>query len=86
MKKVRIISFHGLKKEKKHEAELGTYWDLIDLCGTIVSPKPRIHPAYPEKGYQVLVQFDTQLSSIGIDSHNDAPNSLWIFESDLKVL
>ncbi|MGF1788858.1 hypothetical protein L4D00_24000 [Photobacterium swingsii] len=83
LQKVRVISFHGLKKEKTHKEELGVYWNLIDLSGMVVSPNPRLHPAYPERGSQVLVRFDIQLALIGIDCHNDVSNSLWLFKTDL---
>ena len=35
---------------------------------------------------RVLIKFERDFSSIGLVSHNEAPNSLWVMISDLKFV
>ena len=38
------------------------------------------------KGNRVLVQFDQDVKSFGLEWHNSAENSLWIDVNDLEIL
>ncbi len=80
--KVKLITFHNMIEPPKDIDERENYWRLIGSIGKIISNKKKIHPAFLEMGERVLVEFDN-LEKYGLYSHNERPNSLWIFISDI---
>lgn len=82
--KVKLKTFHGLKEAIDDEGE--NFWLLVGSTGEIVSENQKIHPAFPEKGVRALVKFDKNLEKLGLPCHNEIPNSLWIFVSDLESI
>ena len=76
-KRVLLKSFNGsliAPQDIKHEEN---YWLLIgskavvEVCGN---------------ADRVLLKFERDLSSLGLISHNEVPNTLWILISDLKFI
>jgi len=61
------------------------YWKLIGKSGRIIKIRSSPHPAFPDKGNQVLIQFDDDLNKLGLDSHNEEKNALWFFIDDIKL-
>ena len=83
---VILETFHGSKNSPDTVDENNNYWKLIGSKGKVVDSNPMEHPAFPDKGTRILVQFEPNLSSLGLNSHNDIENSLWLFISDVRVL
>jgi hypothetical protein len=84
--KVILRTFHGSAASTTTVLSHENYWQLVGAKGHIVSEHPQIHPAFPEKGAQVLVKFETSIQSFGLTSHNHIANALWIFISDLQIV
>lgn len=82
--KVILKSFHGTTAALTAVRSEENYWLLVGAKGLIISEQAKIHPAFPEKGMQVLVKFETDIQSLGLTSHNAQKNALWIFISDLQ--
>ena len=61
------------------------YWKLIGMKGIVIGQRDE-HPFYKDKGEQILIQFDKNIKKMGLHTHNNAPNSLWIFKNDTKEL
>ena len=83
--KVRMKTVLGTVQPPADVRKEENYWTLIGCTGTITSEERRTNPAYPEMGASVLVTFDEDVLSYGLYCHNEAPNALWIFETDLEV-
>ncbi|MFC1626075.1 hypothetical protein ACFL19_00065 [Pseudomonadota bacterium] len=83
-RRVVLVTFHGEPSSPTPVEVDDNYWNLIGEEGVIESEILKEHSAYPEKGKRALVKFDKDLSSLGLVNHNQTPNSLWIFISDLK--
>ena len=83
---VILKSFLGTNVAQEDIDEKENYWKLIGSKGRIIEKKEKVHPAFPEKGLQVLVQFSKDLKELNLICHNKTPNSLWIFQSDLTHL
>jgi hypothetical protein len=72
---VKLNSFNGTLKPDDNCQPHENYWRLIGYRGKIVKE--------PNSKSRVLVQFTNDISSLGLECHNDSENSLWILESDL---
>ena len=81
---VRLISFHNTVNAPDNIDEKENYWKLIGSLGEIVSKKSKSHPAFKNMGKRVLVKFD-DVEKYGLYCHNEIPNSLWIFLTDIEV-
>jgi len=80
---VTLKSFLGTETAEIEIDEAENYWKLLNISGKIIQKKEHVHPAFPEKGLQVLVCFFDDLQKFNLVCHNEIPNSLWIFQSDL---
>jgi len=84
-KRVTIKSFMGTKKPDTDIENEFNYWRLIGLKGVVIDHRDK-HPFYKNKGEQLLIQFDKDIKKLGLHTHNDIPNSLWVFKSDTKEI
>ena len=80
--KVILKTFHQSLQAPKDIDDTENYWKLIGSVGKIISDKKKTHPAFVDMGERVLVKFDN-IEKYGLTCHNEVPNSLWIFLSDL---
>ena len=76
--KVQLKSFNGASSAPDGCDPEENYWLLVSTFGTVIKPE--------NKQSRVLVQFDTNISSLGLHCHNEPPNSLLISVNDLKVI
>ena len=83
--KVKINSFFGSMKPDEEIDDRENYWKLIGESGKIIKIKSSPHPAFPDKGNQVLIQFDKNLNELGLEAHNEEKNTLWFFKSDVRI-
>lgn len=60
------------------------YWLLVGAKGVVADAGPAVHPAFANEGGRVLVQFETDLSTLGLHCHNEIPNALWLSVMDLE--
>ena len=83
---VKLRSFNGLLKPKKEVESTENYWILIGAHGVIKqSPLEDSLYASFSKSKRVLVKFEEDLCSMGLEAHNEIENSLWILVSDLET-
>ena len=80
--KVILRSFHNTLHVPEDVDDTENYWKLIGSVGKIISNKKKSHPAFLNMGERVLVKFEN-IEKFGLICHNEIPNSLWIFLSDL---
>ncbi|WP_163130838.1 hypothetical protein [Agarivorans sp. Alg241-V36] len=76
--KVTLITFNGKLSPPTGCDSSEDYWALIGSSGTIAKLE--------NKRGRFLVQFDTDVSKLGLHCHNEIPNSLLILSSDLDEL
>lgn len=82
--RVRLRSFNGSVEPPTLVPHDQNYWVLIGRTATV-----RQDPTEPQlytyhSGRRVCVQFDQDVSALGLACHNPLQNSLWILESDLE--
>ncbi len=85
--KVVLISFNGSTTPDKDTEPHENYWQLINLAGVVVKDPNRegiFKTSFNEK--RVLVQFEQNIKSLGLECHNPIDNSLWIRIHDLKEI
>lgn len=82
--RVKLVSFHGEEAPSYSVSSNENFWVLVGGQGEVVSDSLKLHAAFPKKGKRALVKFDQNLIDLGLISHNEIPNSLWIFISDLE--
>ncbi len=82
--KVILKSFHNKTTAPKDTSDDENYWKLIGLTGRVLKMRG-FHPAYKDMGPQALVEFDDDLLKYRLNCHNDPPNTLWIFVSDMGL-
>jgi hypothetical protein len=75
---VIVKSFLGKQKPKKSIDTNENYWILIGKKGKIIDD-------HEINGARVLVLFEDNLDTYGLENHNPIKNSLWIKKSDLKI-
>jgi hypothetical protein len=77
--KVKLTSFNGGLTPDEDCFPHENYWKLIGRFGVIAN-------ASNDKKNRLLVQFEDDLHSLGLECHNDLKNSLWILISDLTEI
>lgn len=82
--RIKIKSFFGTKNSDSKVDDSENYWKLIGESGKIIKIKSSPHPAFLDKGIQVLIQFDEDLNKLGLEAHNEEKNSLWFFQNDIE--
>ncbi|MGE9292038.1 MAG: hypothetical protein ACQKBW_00360 [Puniceicoccales bacterium] len=82
---IRLQSFNGTQEPPPEVAPSENYWRLIGTSGTVVEGSQR-EKTYFAKTERVCVQFQEDINALGLHSHNDIENSLWILKSDLLEL
>jgi hypothetical protein len=86
-KKVKLISFNGTLKSDDDSLPSEDYWKLIGCIGRIVQdPNEKGPYASFSKKPRLLVQFEDDVVSLGLECHNRVENSLWILQSDLNEI
>jgi hypothetical protein len=60
------------------------YWKLIGEQGVVAKTEAQSKMPKHERGERLLIVFDVDVVSLGLSCHNEIPNSLWIFISDLR--
>ena len=85
--KVKLKSFNGTMKPEKDCSPSENYWILIGCKGEIVQdPKQKDPYANFSNKLRLLVKFENNVVSLGLECHNNIENSLWILESDLEEM
>ncbi|MCP3925210.1 MAG: hypothetical protein GY714_21770 [Desulfobacterales bacterium] len=75
---VKLNSFNGSVSTPNNCEPSENYWLLIGKQGIVVKTE--------NTNSRVLVQFKDQVSELGLNCHNEIPNSLLIGVSDLEVI
>jgi acetylornithine/N-succinyldiaminopimelate aminotransferase len=75
---VELVTFNGQPCSPDQCNPHENYWVLIGKTGRVIAPQ--------NIRQRVLVQFDDNLTILGLTSHNPVPNSLLILVSDLKLI
>ena len=80
MKKVRLTRFNRTVTPPADVEDCENYWILIGKAGEIQNVRP------PDESMKdrVLIRFDENLKSLGLEAHNEVQNSLWILKSDVE--
>ena len=76
-KRVILKSFNGSLIRPNNVKLEENYWQLIGSKAVV---------EVNNDSDRVLIKFERDFSSIGLLSHNEAPNSLWVMISDLKFV
>lgn len=84
-RKVLLATFLGSKHPPDDVRPSEDYWRLIGTNGTIVLEESQTSMARHQRGLRVLVQFPGSITDMGLACHNEVPDSLWIFVSDLEI-
>jgi hypothetical protein len=79
---VRLVSFNGSVVAKSDVDAYENYWRLIGEMGNIL----KADRPYGVDEDRVLVKFKASLDDLGLENHNELPNSLWIRLSDLEIV
>lgn len=84
--RVRLRTFNGLPAAPPGIAPDENYWLLIGKLGTVRqdATEPSLHRL--DSGHRFCIEFDDDVSSLGLTCHNPVKNSLWILESDLELI
>jgi hypothetical protein len=77
-KKVALKSFNGSKVAPADIAPAENYWRLVGAKAVTVK--------VAEDNLRVLLRFEQDLKALGLTSHSDEENSLWVLISDLKFV
>jgi hypothetical protein len=78
----KLVSFNGSQLAPLDVEAYENYWRLIGQVGRILEAD---RPYGIDKD-RVLVNFEPSLDGMGLENHNETPNSLWIRLSDLEVV
>ena len=85
--RVILMTFNNLSQCPPKVIESENYWKLIGKKGKIVKdPREQGKYASFSKKKRLLVHFEDNLKIMNLDAHNNIENSLWILESDLKII
>ena len=76
---VELITFNGLATAPQGTDVNEDFWQLIGTTGKVISENPPKTIAQD----RLLIQFNANLTALGLPCHNDAQNSLWISVSDI---
>ena len=80
--RVELVSFNGELEAAANVDKKENYWLLIGNSGKIVDDFAK---AAIQKD-RVLVRFDVSIERLGLESHNEVPNTLWIKRTNLSIL
>ena len=85
--KVKLKTFNGSLQPDDNCQPNENYWKLIGSIGQIVK-NPDEEGPYPStsRKQRLLIRFEIDVKSLGLECHNKIQNSLWILESDLIEL
>lgn len=83
--RVRLRSFRGTALSPIDIRKDNNYWLLIGITGTVVDTDDVSKVGRHVDGPRLLVLFDRDVAELGLHCHNEAPNTLWIFASDLAA-
>ena len=85
--KVKLKSFNGTIKPEEECRPSENYWTLVGCNGEIVQDpnQNNIYADFSSKP-RLLVKFESNIISLGLECHNNVNNSLWIMESDLEEI
>ena len=81
--RVRLKSFRGTTHAPVDTRQVDDYWLLVGLLGTVVDTDDVAKIGRHSGGSRVLVKFDCQVTDLGLHCHNEVPNAIWVFASDL---
>jgi len=84
--RVRLISFLGEDSSPPGVWPHENYWKLIGESGSVVNNVAPSSISKLDKQHRVLIQLNVDLSAIGLEAHNEIPNSLWIRTSDIEMI
>jgi hypothetical protein len=76
--KIKLVTFNGSVSSPNSCDPAENYWALIGQSGTVVELE--------NSGGRVLVQFDQNVSDMGLHCHNQVSNSLRISVSDIVLI
>ena len=76
-KRVVLKSFNGSLIAPQKVKDEENYWQLIGSKAVV---------EITNDSDRILIKFERDLSSLGLISHNEIPNSLWASISDLKFV
>ena len=83
--KVVLISFNGSLEPDIDIQPHENYWKLIHQKGIVVQdPTIKVFYKTISGKKRVLVKFDKNIKSFGLECHNPIKNSLWIQVNDLN--
>ena len=84
--KVTLVTLNGSKSPPEDVWDHENHWRLIGQTGTVVNDNAsgsfRSQDGFP----RMLVQFEPDLTAMGLENHNEIDNSLWIREADLQTI
>jgi len=76
--KVKLVTFNGMLFSPDKCDPQENYWILIGKTGRVIQPQ--------NTRQRVLIEFDENLTELGLTCHNPKPNTLLILVSDLKLI
>ena len=83
--RVVLRSFNGTVEPDEDTQPNENYWKLIGTEGNITQdPSQTGMYASFSKEKRVLIVFDENVKSLGLECHNRVPNSLWIGIKDIE--
>lgn len=77
-KKVALKSFNGSKVAPVEIDPAENYWQLIGAKAVTVK--------VAQDNLRILLKFERDLKALGLNSHDDEENSLWVSISDVKFV
>lgn len=81
---VCIETFNGTGSTDETARPAENYWLLVGQTGVIVKTWREAAFEMPESRF--LGRFDENLNNLGLCSHNEIENSLWILGSDISFI
>lgn len=82
--KVILKTFNGTATSLAETKPTEDYWKLIGTQGVVQQTWEQAN--FDMKQPRFLVKFDTDVNRLGLDCHNEIPNSLWILGSDIEPI
>jgi hypothetical protein len=81
--RVTLRSFRGTASAPEETRDADNYWLLIGQSGTVVDTDDVSKIGRHPNGARMLVTLDQKVAEMGLACHNEVPNALWLFASDL---
>jgi hypothetical protein len=82
---VVLKSFLGLEIAPLNVKTRENYWRVVGYSGTVAGGEGEYKIPRHKNGERLLVKFNCDLNEMGLESHNEIDNSLWIFVTDLAI-